>query len=211
MPSITIVTITLVIRSPMSADSFLLNYLYGPATAVNGWRSAGTAELPAIPGRRAPGHLAKRFSQVMVSLMTDALAPYGLTPSQWGVMVAIIREPGTDQRRVAERQGIDANSASRLIDELEELGLVRRVAAPNDRRSNQLELTASGRRLRAKAVVPVIAAQDGALACLDEAEKTTLLDLLTRVVEANMAHARPGVGRRKPVRRSPPLQPAPTA
>ncbi len=195
----------------MSGDPFLLNYLYGPAAAVNGWRSAGTAELPAIAGRRAPAHLAKRFSQVMVSLMTDALEPYGLTPSQWGVMVAIIREPGTDQRRVAERQGIDANSASRLIDELEQLGLVRRVASPIDRRSNQLELTAAGRRLRAKAAVPVIAAQDSALACLDDAEKTTLLNLLTRVVEANKAHARPGVGRRKPVRRSAPSQPAHSA
>ena len=192
----------------MASNSFLLNYLYGPAAVANGWRSAGTAELAAIPGRRAPSHLAKRFSQVMVSLMTDALEPYGLTPSQWGVMVAIIREPGTDQRRVAERQGIDANSASRLIDELEQLGLVRRVASPLDRRSNQLELTAAGRRLRAKAAVPVIAAQDNALACLDEAEKATLLNLLTRVVEANKAHARPGVGRRKPVRRSAPSQPA---
>lgn len=186
----------------MAGDSFLLKYLYGAAAAANGWRSADTAELPAIPGRRAPGHLAKRFSQVMVSLMTDALEPHGLTPAQWGVMVAIIREPGTDQRRVAERQGIDANSASRLIDELALLGLVRRLPSPTDRRSNLLELTAAGRRLRAKAVVPVIAAQDNALACLDDAEKATLLDLLTRVVEANMAHARPGVGRRKPVRKS---------
>lgn len=192
----------------MSGDSFLLSYLYGPAAAVNGWRSATTAELPSIPGRRAPSYLAKRFSQVMVSLMTEALEPYGLTPSQWGVMVAIIREPGTDQRRVAERQGIDANSASRLIDELEQLRLVRRVASPIDRRSNQLELTAAGRRLRAKAAVPAIAAQDSALACLAEAEKTTLLNLLTRVVDANQAHARPGVGRRKPVRRSAPSQPA---
>ena len=192
----------------MPSNSFLLNYLYGPAAAVNGWRSAATAELPAIPGRRSPGYLAKRYSQIMISLITDALEPIGLTPSQWGVMVAIIREPGTDQRRVAERQSIDANSASRLIDELEQLGLVRRVASPNDRRSNQLELTASGRRLRAKAVVPVLSAQDRALACLDEAEKTTLLNLLTRVVEANKAHARPGVGRRKPARRAAPPQPA---
>ena len=106
----------------MSGDSFLLNYLYGPSAAINGWRSADTAELPAIPGRRAPAHLAKRFSQIMVSVMTDALEPHGLTPAQWGVMVAIIREPGTDQRRVAERQSIDANSASRLIDELEQWG-----------------------------------------------------------------------------------------
>ena len=192
----------------MSDHSFLLNYLYGPAAAVNGWRSAATTELPAIPGRRAPAHLAKRFSQVIVGLMTDALEPYGLTPSQWGVMVAIIREPGTDQRRVAERQGIDSNSASRLIDELEQLRLVRRVASTTDRRSNQLELTAAGRRLRAKAAVPLIAAQDSALACLDETEKSTLLNLLTRVVEANKVHARPGIGRRKPVRRSARTQPA---
>jgi DNA-binding MarR family transcriptional regulator len=205
---VTIVTITLVIGCLMSGDSFLLSYLYGPSARVNGWRLADTAELPAIPGRRAPAHLAKRFSQVMVSWMTEALEPHGLTPAQWGVMVAIIREPGTDQRRVAERQGIDANSASRLIDELEQLRLVRRVASPVDRRSNQLELTAAGRRLRAKAVAPVIAAQDNALACLDAAEKAMLLDLLTRVVEANKVHARPGVGRRKPVRRTAPLQPA---
>lgn len=208
---LTIVMITLVSESTMSSDSFLLRYLYGSAAVVNGWRSVATTELPAIPGRRAPTHLAKRFSQIMVSLMTDALEPYGLTPPQWGVMVAIIREPGTDQRRVAERQGIDANSASRLVDELEQLGLVRRVASPVDRRSNRLELTAAGRRLRAKAVVPAIEAQDSALACLDEVEKTTLLDLLTRVVEANKVHARPGVGRRKPVRRSASAQPTQTA
>ena len=192
----------------MSGESFLLSYLYGRSAATNGWRSADTAELPAIPGRRAPAYLAKRFSQVMVSVMTGALEPHGLTPAQWGVIVAIIREPGTDQRRVAERQGIDVNSASRLIDELEQLRLVRRVASPVDRRSNQLELTAAGRRLRAKAAGPVIAAQDRALACLDDAEKTTLLDLLTRVVDANITHAKPGVGRRKPVRRSAPSQPA---
>lgn len=190
----------------MSDNSFLLNYLYGPAAAVNGWQSARTAELPAIPGRRAPGHLAKRFSQIVVSLMTDALKPWGLTPSQWGVMVAIVREPGTDQRRVAERQSIDANSASRLIDELVQLGLVRRVASPIDRRSNHLELTAAGRRVRAKAVGPMIAAQDSALAGLRDDEKATLLDLLTRVVEANKALARPGVGRRKPRRRAAPSQ-----
>lgn len=144
----------------------------------------------------------------MVSLMTEALAPHGLTSPQWGVMVAIVREPGTDQRQVAQRQGIDINSASRLIDELEHLGLVRRVASPTDRRSYQLQLTAAGRRLRAKAVVPVVAAQDSALACLDKTEKTSLLNLLTRVVEANQAHARPGVGRRKPVRKAAPT-PAP--
>ncbi len=186
----------------MSRDAFLLTYLYGSGAAVNGWQSPDTSYLPAISGRRAPAHLAKRFGQILVSLMTDALEPHGLTSPQWGVMVAIVREPGTDQRRVAERQGIDANSASRLIDELEALSLVRRLPSPTDRRSNQLELTAAGKRLRAKLASAVIAAQDRALACLETAEKETLLDLLTRVVEANKSFARPGVGRRKPVRKA---------
>jgi len=186
----------------MPRSSFLLGYLYGPATAAKGPAAVASAAASAIPGRRAPAHLATRFAQIVRSLMAEALEPHGLLQQHWGVMVAIVREPGTDQRRVAERQGIDTNSASRLIDELEEMGLVRRVPSPTDRRSNQLQLTASGKRLRAKVLGPAIAAQDRALACLEDAEKTTLLDLLTRVVEANKAFARPGAGRRKPVRKA---------
>lgn len=190
----------------MSGDSFLLRYLFGPVVAGNGVLLADASPAPAIPGRRAPAHLANRFSQIIRGLMTEVLEPHGLTQQQWGVMVAIVREPGTDQRRVAERQGIDANSASRLVDELEALTLVRRVASPADRRSNQLELTSAGQHLRAELVGAVIASQERALACLDDDEKETLLNLLTRVVEANKAFARPGVGRRKPRRRAAPSQ-----
>lgn len=188
--------------SAMSADSFLLRYLYGPAVAAKGARSIGTSATPAIVGRRALAYLSSRLAQIVRSLLTEVLEPHGLTGQHWGVMVAIVREPGTDQRRVAERQGIDANSASRYIDELEHLGLVRRVPSSVDRRSNQLELTAAGKRLRGKLLGPVIAAQDRALACLNEEEKATLVNLLSRVVETNRALAQPGVGRRKPARRA---------
>ncbi len=190
----------------MSADSFLLSYLYGPAVAAKGARSIATSATPAIVGRRALAHLSSRLAQIVRSLLTEVLEPHGLTGQHWGVMVAIVREPGTDQRRVAERQGIDANSASRYIDELEHLGLVRRVPSPVDRRSNQLELTAAGKQLRSKLLGPSIAAQDRALDCLNDAEKATLVSLLSRVVEANKALAQPGVGRRKPVRRAAPKQ-----
>lgn len=195
----------------MTPEPFLRSYLFCPDTAVTGNGSARSAERPAIPGRRAPAYLANQFALILRALMAEVLGPHGLTGQQWGVMVAIVREPGTDQRRVAERQGIDVNSTSRLVDELEELGLVRRLASPDDRRAYRLELTPKGARVRAKLREPVMAAQDRALACLEQAEKKTLLDLLTRVVEANKDHARPGAGRRKPGRRSgalPPSKPA---
>ena len=137
--------------------------------------------------------------------MTEVLEPHGLVTQQWGIIVAIVREPGTDQRRVAERQSIDVNSTSRIIDELEALGLVGRRAAPDDRRVNRLELTPEGQQLRLRLRDSVIAAQDQVLACLDPTEKTTLLNLLSRVVEANVDYGRPGVGRRKRMKKETPL------
>jgi DNA-binding MarR family transcriptional regulator len=178
----------------MNDTPFLAEYLFGAGQTLP------IEGASAIPGRRAPAYLANRFAQVIRGLMTEVLEPRGLTQQQWGVIVAIAREPGTDQRRVAERQSIDVNSASRLIDELEAMKVVRRLPSPIDRRANQLQLTASGARLWAKVRGPAIAAQDRALACLERHEKTALLDLLTRVVEANREYARPGHGRRKPVR-----------
>jgi DNA-binding MarR family transcriptional regulator len=195
----------------VAAKPFLRSYLYGPAIAEAGDGSSRPPERAAIPGRRAPAHLARRFAQIINALMAEVLGPHGLTGQHWGVMVAIVREPGIDQRRVAERQGRDVNSTGRAIDELEALGIVRRLASMEDRRAYRLELTAKGKRMRAKLQEPVIAAQDRALACLEQAEKKTLLDLLTRVVETNREHARPGAGRRKPVRSNkalPPSQPA---
>jgi DNA-binding MarR family transcriptional regulator len=178
----------------MDDTPFLAEYLFGAG------RTLPIDGATAIPGRRAPSYLARRFTQLIGGLMTEVLEPRGLTQQQWSVIVAIVREPGTDQRRVAQRQSIDVNSASRVIDELEAMKLVRRVPSPTDRRANQLQLTASGARLWAKVQSPAIAAQDRALACLAKHEKTALLDLLTRVVEANQEYARPGHGRRKPVR-----------
>jgi MarR family transcriptional regulator, temperature-dependent positive regulator of motility len=183
-------------------EPFLAEYLFGPGDAATGTRALPIDPATAIPGRRAPVYLANQFAQVIRGLMAEALEPYGLTQQQWGVMVAIAREPGTDQRRVAERRNIDVNSASRLIDELEVLKLVRRVPSPTDRRANQLLLTRAGARLQKMVQGPAIAAQDRALACLNRREKTLLCELLTRVVEANQAYARPGVGRRKPVRKA---------
>jgi DNA-binding MarR family transcriptional regulator len=186
----------------MKNEPFLAEYLYGPGDAATGTRALPIDGATAIPGRRAPVYLARRFDQLMRGLMSEALEPYGLTQQQWSVIVAIVREPGTDQRRVAERQNIDVNTASRLIDELEALKLLRRLPSPTDRRANQLLLTPAGARLQKKVQGPSISAQDRALACLNRREKTLLCELLTRVVEANRAYARPGVGRRKPVRKA---------
>ena len=177
---------------------FLESYLYEPSTAAAGKSVPGVPR----PGRRAPAYLARQLRQILLGVMMEALAASELTPGQWGVLVALSKEPGIDQRRLAERQCLDTNSASRLVDELEHLGMVRRQPSADDRRANELRLTPAGLKKYQRLRPAVLAAQDGVLAPLARAERQVFLDLLTRVVEGNKDYARPGNGRRKPVRTS---------
>ena len=169
----------------MDSKSFLGRYLDG--------------DEPESP-RRGPTYLARCFHQLMLGVLSQALEGSGLVSVQWGILRSIHLEPGIGQRRLCERQSIDPNSASRFVDELEAMGLVRRDPVPGDRRAYALHLTEAGRKLRSRLRPAVLAAQDRVLAPLTEKERQTFLDLLARVVEANAELARPGNGRRRPVR-----------
>jgi DNA-binding MarR family transcriptional regulator len=158
---------------------------------------------------RAPAYLARQFYQIIVGVLNEALDPAGITPPQWGVIAAVASEPGIDQRRLCARRSIDPNSASRLVDELELLGWMKRQPSVDDRRANALHLTAAGRKKYARLQPHTLAAQDRVLKPLAKAEKRTLLDLLTRVVIGNESYAKPGLGRRRPARRNAaPTEPA---
>jgi len=178
----------------MASKLFLQRYLDGEIPHRNG-------DEPESP-RRGPTYLAKRFHQIMLGVLTEALEGSGLVSTQWGILRAIHLEPGIGQQRLCERQSIDPNSASRFVDELEAMGLVRRDPVPGDRRAYALQLTDAGRKLRTRLRPAVLAAQDRVLGFLAEKERETFLDLLTRIVETNAELARPGNGRRRSVRTS---------
>jgi DNA-binding MarR family transcriptional regulator len=154
--------------------------------------------------RRAPFPLARRFLQICTAVVAEPLAREGLVPLDMGVLAYLNRqngEPDIDQNGLAARLGVDRYSASLLVDRLEEKGIVARRVNGADRRGRLLRLTARGEKLYARLREPVVARQMALLASLSAKEKELFLDLLMRVVEANQALARPGAGRRKPVRR----------
>lgn len=126
--------------------------------------------------------------------------PDGLTPQEYAVLISADEEPGLDQRSLAERLAIDAMTVTHHVDKLEAMGLVTRRAHPSDRRVRLLHVTASGRRLRRRIKPRTQAAHDRILAPLSMEERTQIVELMTRIVEANESYARPGAGRRRPVR-----------
>lgn len=66
----------------------------------------------------------------------------GVTGPQWRLLAQLRREPGMKQAPLAELLEVEPISLSRMIDRLQELGLVERRANPHDRRAWCLHLTA---------------------------------------------------------------------
>ncbi len=81
----------------------------------------------------------------------------GMTRAQWFILVRVERQPGLSQNELAALAEVTPITVARLVDRLEELGLVERVSDPGDRRIWRLHLTPAAspvlreiRRYRAK-------------------------------------------------------------
>ena len=71
----------------------------------------------------------------------------GVTRAQWKVLFRLDRQPGLRQIELADMLDIEPITLSRIIDRLEEGGLVERVADPADRRAWRLHVTARAQPL----------------------------------------------------------------
>jgi DNA-binding MarR family transcriptional regulator len=70
-----------------------------------------------------------------------------LTPSQLSALATISRCMPVRLCDVAAREGVSASTLSRLVDQLEERGMVMRVRDSRDARSSHVSVTADGARL----------------------------------------------------------------
>jgi MarR family transcriptional regulator for hemolysin len=77
-------------------------------------------------------------------------ARYGITRSQWAVLVKLHREEGLQQAKLAKLLDIQPITLTRLVDKLCSAGLVERRADASDRRANCLYLTPAARPLMTK-------------------------------------------------------------
>lgn len=150
-----------------------------------------------VPMRLAPMPLARRFLQICTTAMVESLNGADLTPLEYGVLAYVWGEPDIDQIGLAARMGIDRNSTSQLVDQLEAKGLLVRRASESDRRVRQLRLTPRGDALHKRLAPAVRRRQEQLLHALDASERDAFMQMLVRVIDSNEELARPGTGRRK--------------
>jgi MarR family transcriptional regulator for hemolysin len=65
---------------------------------------------------------------------------HGMTRAQWIMLVKLERQPGLSQRELAEILEVEPITVARLVDRLEQLGMVERRPDPKDRRIWRLHL-----------------------------------------------------------------------
>lgn len=110
-----------------------------------------------------------------------SVAPYDITPGQFGVLILIRENKGLSQSELGGAVGIDRSTMVAVIDRLEGRGWVVRAPSPTDRRSYALELSPAGAAL-VDEMLPKVRAHERAMTKgLSKQEQATLIDLLQRV------------------------------
>jgi DNA-binding MarR family transcriptional regulator len=152
---------------------------------------------------RSPIALARRFFQITTAVTAEVHdhEKTGLRHPEFGLMVRIHDTPGLDQNSLADWMTLDRTTISTLVFRLEQQGLIERAVNGADRRARELRLTPAGKAMHDRVRPKTQAAQERILGVLTATERRTFVEMLSRVIEANEAYARPGAGRRRPVRR----------
>ena len=128
-----------------------------------------------------------RTASVVGRTYARVLEPHGLSFAQYNAL-RIIRGAGSGgipTLAIRERMIEEGTTITRLLDKLENAGLVRRERNDADRRQVFCVATADGRRLLDRLNPQVDAADEEAVAVLDDAALERLVELLDVVRAAN--------------------------
>jgi DNA-binding MarR family transcriptional regulator len=152
--------------------------------------------------RDSVGYLVRRLYSIMRMRLEAAFAHHGLTLMQWIVLMHVRDGLARTASDIAREFSHDTGALTRVIDQLEKRGLLRRRRSARDRRVVELELTRAADRLIADCLPPVVTEMNYALAPLDRGEFDQLRGLLNRVLEHLQQTALP------PEQPAPPPSPA---
>lgn len=96
------------------------------------------------------GYLVNRLAASMKTALEQALVPFDVTSQQWAAMAAVHAAGVISVLTLAERLGVDPGATSRLLQRMEEKGLLARQRSPGDSRAREITLTPRGKGLLPK-------------------------------------------------------------
>ncbi len=143
-------------------------------------KSAGGSSLP--DDQTAVGHLIGRARSALLTGLDTELEPFGLTGAQFAVLKNVADGVAETAADLCRTMHYDTGSMTRMLDRLEEKGVLRRERCTQDRRVVYLRITDIGNELLPQLRGAAVLVISRHLAGFTPAEIDTLQQLLTRMI-----------------------------
>jgi DNA-binding MarR family transcriptional regulator len=105
------------------------------------------ATSPSAASRHGITRLINRVRVELIDALDRELAPYDITAPQLIVLASVANGEADSAAGLCKTISYDPGAMTRMIDRLQQKGLVRRIPHPDDRRAMNLELTVAGKAL----------------------------------------------------------------
>jgi DNA-binding MarR family transcriptional regulator len=127
------------------------------------------------------GFMLAKAAQKIADIAQESLAPLQLNTRQVGLLMTIKQYGPITQTKISKLLRIDRTTMVALIDDLENRGLVVRMESSQDRRVNNLTLTAKGNEILDLAWKKVLESEEKGLRNLSTSEKQSLIKMLEKI------------------------------
>ncbi|UUD64547.1 MarR family transcriptional regulator [Pseudomonas seleniipraecipitans] len=134
--------------------------------------------------QHSPGHLIALINQLKDRLLERHLVDHDVTAAQFKIVLLISQERASSSADLVRLLSLDSGAMTRMLDRLEQKGLLTRERSIEDRRQVRLTLTESGKALGVR--VPQIAADatNELTGCLSRSELDEFQRLLKKMLMA---------------------------
>ena len=128
------------------------------------------------------GYLIKRSWVTIQRDLRELLMGFNLSQRSMSVLSVVSANPDINQSDVAVALSIERSGMVVIVDELEDLDLIRRERALTDRRAYALRTTLKGEQLHDKVSAAIVAHEQRICANLSAAERESLHAILSKFV-----------------------------
>jgi DNA-binding MarR family transcriptional regulator len=138
--------------------------------------------LESLEAGKSFGFLIKRCGIVMTQMAERRFQSEPVSFTQWMVLMWLLQRPHASPSELSAHLGHDMGALTRVADELERDGMVRRERSERDRRAVELAITPDGRRQALAGKRLMVELLNEIVAPYTNAEVDTLVSLLQRLL-----------------------------
>lgn len=129
--------------------------------------------------------------QTMANRYNQIVTEFGITQSIGYLLINIDEKEGTTVSRAASLLGLKSTSLSRMLSQLETMGLIYRESNPGDKRSVKIYLTELGKEKRHQARVVVRQFNNYLNEHIKESDRQYLIDMLEKLNQLTLNYKPP--------------------